>query len=132
MKNIKYIIKKYFKNKNMNKSFMNNNFNKNKSLNTIIKRKENNKHSSNIINSISTSAGLSISSNKINESFIYNNSKNNSQQHDKNINSNIANDINNRNDNINLIEERDYYNHKINNFNYEKESDDVFNENMLF
>ena len=134
-KNIKekiYNKKSISKNKILNQSVVDNNFNKNKSFTIITKRKENSKHSSIIKNSISTSAGLSISSNKIYESNRYIYSNNNSHSHDKKNNTNTTYNINNRNDQRFFIEERDYCNHKINNFNYETGSDDILNENMIF
>jgi hypothetical protein len=111
------------------------NFNKNtennKSFNCFLKRKQSKKQLK-LINSVSTSAGMSSSSNKIEENGrltnhdYHSNFKNNNSidknniTYDKNINKRI------------FLEESNYCKHKINNFNYETGSDDNLNENIIF
>ena len=130
------------KNENNNFNYPNYNINKeNESFNVNIsaKRKQNSKQSK-IINSGSTSAGLSISSNKIDENVkytLYEYNINNYKSGYKPIEKNDINDINitydkKLNSNRFNLDESNYFRHKINNFNYETGSDDNFNENNIF
>ena len=121
--------------------------NKNKENNTTFmyniseKRKQNEKKSK-LINSGSTSAGQSISSNnKMDESakltyFEYNNDKYNigykSIENKNNINSNITYDKVNTNKKRFFFDDPNYIRPSINNFNYETGSDDNINENTIF
>ena len=108
----------------------NNNSNDNyKSVN--IKKSDNSK----LINSISTSAGMSSSSNKIDE-----NSKMNYYDYHKNNYNLLNNSIEKsntvcdkyNNNNRFFLDESNYCRPKINNFNYETGSDDNINENIIF
>ena len=105
----------------------------NKSFTCLLRRKQSKKQLK-LINSVSTSAGMSSSSNKIDENgrFTF---------HDYHINNN--NCINTLDTNNNIIydkksskrcfyEESNYCKPKINNFNYETGSDDNLNENIIF
>ena len=110
---------------------LNKNTENNKSFNCFLKRKQSKKQLK-LINSVSTSAGMSSSSNKIEENgrltnHDYHSNFNNNNSIDKN---NITYDksINKRI----FLEESNYCKHKINNFNYETGSDDNLNENIIF
>ena len=150
-KNIKQIkiFQKIYNKKNISKND-NSNFNSTKyniikendkysNVNISEKRRQNSKQSKVISSGGSTSAGLSISSNKMDENarytfYAYNNNDYKSGYHSigKNNNDiNITCDRNNKN-NIFILDESNYFRHRINNFNYETGSDDNINENNMF
>lgn len=150
-KNIKQIkiFQKIYNKKNISKND-NSNFNSTKyniikendkysNVNISEKRRQNSKQSKVISSGGSTSAGLSISSNKMDENarytfYGYNNNdyKSGYQSIGKNNNDkNITCDRNNKN-NIFILDESNYFRHRINNFNYETGSDDNINENNMF
>ena len=141
-----YNKKNISKNENTNFNFNNTEYNiykeNDKYINSNIisaKRRKNSKQSK-IVSSGSTSAGLSISSNKIEENARYtyyeyniNDYKSGCKSIIKNNNDNdknIAYETNNINKRF-ILDESNCCKHRINNFNYETGSDDYLNENNI-
>lgn len=114
---------------NFIKILNNNNINNYFNYNISEKRNQYSKKS-NIINSGSTSAGMSISSNK---NKIEENSKisNNIEYNSIGRSSNVIYDRNRVSHRF-FLDEHNYCRPKINNSNYETGSDDNFNENIIF
>ena len=142
-KNKKNREKKVEENFSLNKDKENNNNNdkynsidrSNKSINIIYQKKQNSKESK-LINSISTSSGLSFHSIE---------NKNNCNNHQRNFNNNgfykykddlrliyKNNYINDNDTNKRLLEESNQIKPNINNFNYESGSEDNLSENKIF
>ncbi len=142
-KNKKNREKKVEENFSLNKDKENNNNNdkynsidrSTKSINILYQKKQNSKESK-LINSISTSSGLSFHSIE---------NKNNCNNHQRNFNNNgfykynddlrliyKNNYINDNDTNKRLLEESNQIKPNINNFNYESGSEDNLSENKIF
>ena len=131
-----------YKNNNNNKSKNISNYHSNKSLNIILKNKQNSKESK-LINSMSTSSGVSICSNDNKKYIPFLNNDISTQNYLQNNNTNNNTNIDDKNldllSNINFLdyrkqfaEETSRHRHNINNFNYESGSDDNLSENKIF
>ena len=102
-----------------------------KSFTCLLKRKQSKKQLK-LINSVSTSAGMSSASNKIDDNgrFTYQDYHTNNNCINTADNTNITYDK--KNSKRYFLEESNQCKHKINNFNYETGSDDNLNDNIIF
>ena len=135
------------KNKSKNKVNIINNYksieHSNKPINIILNKNQNSKESK-LINSISTSSGLSFCSNENKKNLPFNNNGiNNSSQintnknnncncRTKNSQSNTKINSNTKNIEGDIKEDTNKSKHNINNFNYESGSEDKFSENKIY